>query len=154
MEGLPSNPVQADISPINVSSSSTATASPKKVGRPELQLTPKTKQKRRKQQQREAEKKCRAAKKAKVNSIPALEKTIFDNLLQHQKEKDALGSEISELKDTLLVTEEMLKEATTRAEEADSKHADCVKNTNKEIQAAVIDAIDLERENPKRIRKS
>jgi hypothetical protein len=150
MEGLPSNPVQADISPINVSSSSTATASPKKVGRPELQLTPKTKQKRRKQQQREAEKKCRAAKKAKVNSIPALEKTIFDNLLQHQKEKDALGSEISELKDTLLVTEEMLKEATTRAEEADSKHAGCVKNINKEIKAAVNEAIDHERKKSKK----
>ena len=115
MEGLPSNPVQADISPINVSSSSTATASTKKVGRPELQLTPKTKQKRRKQQQREAGKKCRAAKNAKVNSIPALEKTIFDNLLQHQKEKDALGSEISELKDTLSVTAETLKKSNNQS---------------------------------------
>jgi hypothetical protein len=38
----------------------------------------------------------------------------------------------------------MLKEATTRAEEAESKQADCVKNTNKQIKAAVNDAIDHE----------
>jgi hypothetical protein len=43
-----------------------------------------------------------------------------------------LDSEISDLKDTLSVTEEMLKEATTRAEKAESKDADCVENTNKQ----------------------
>jgi hypothetical protein len=41
---------------------------------------------------------------------------------------------------------EMLKEATTRAEEADSKRTDCVKNINKEMKAAVNEAIDHERE--------
>jgi len=50
MEPLPSNPVQASISPLHLSS--TSTASPKKVGRPGQQLNPKTKQKRHKQQQR------------------------------------------------------------------------------------------------------
>jgi len=55
-----------------------------------------------------------------------------------------LGSEISDLKDTLSVKEEMLKEATTRAEEAESKHADCVKNTNKQTSATVNEAIDHE----------
>ena len=109
-------------------------------------MNPKTKQKRHKQQQREAEKRCRAAKTAKPNSIPALKKNDFDNLPQHQKDKDVLGSEISDLKDTLSVTEEMLKEATTRAEEADSKHADCVKNTNKQTRAAMNEAIDHELE--------
>jgi len=73
-------------------------------------------------------------------------KNDFDNLLQHQKDKDVLGSEISDLKDTLSVTEEMLKEATTRVEEADSKHADCVKNTNKQTRAAMNEAIDHELE--------
>jgi hypothetical protein len=47
---LPSNPVQAVISPLNLFS--TSTASSKKVGRPRQQLNPKTKQKRHKQQQR------------------------------------------------------------------------------------------------------
>ena len=42
------------------------------------------------------------------------------------------------------VTEEMLKEATTRAEEAESKHADCVKNTNKQTRAAVNETSDQE----------
>ena len=70
-------------------------------------------------------------------------KNDFDNLLQHQKDKDVC-SEISDLKDTLSVTEEMLKEATTRAEEAESKHADCVKNTNKQTRATVNEAIDHE----------
>ena len=69
-------------------------------------------------------------------------KNNYDNLLQHQKDKDVLGSEFSDLKDTLSVTEEMLKEATTRAraEKAESKHADCVENTNKQTKAAVIEA--------------
>ena len=71
-------------------------------------------------------------------------KNNYDNLLQHQKDKDVLGSEISDLKDTLSVTEEMLKEATTRAEEAESKHTDCVENINKQTKAAVIEAIDHE----------
>ena len=42
------------------------------------------------------------------------------------------------------VTEEILKEATTRAEEAESKHADCVENANKQTKAAAIEAIDHE----------
>ena len=77
---------------------------------------------------------------------PCTLKNHFDNLPQHQKDKDVLGSEISDLKDTLSVTEEMLKEATTRAEEAESKHADCVKkaNTNKQTRATVNEAIDHE----------
>ena len=148
MEALPSIPVQAAI--LDQNASAISPASPKRIGRPSLQLTPKSKQKRRLQMKSEAKKKERLAKKAKLDSIPELEKTIFDNLLQHQKEKDALGSEISELKDTLSVTEEMLKEATTRAEEADSKRADCVKNINKEIKAAVNDAIDHERKKSKK----
>jgi chromosome segregation ATPase len=148
MEPLPSTPVPAAISTSNTFS--IPPASPNTGGRPDLQLSPNSKKKRLAQQRKEANKRFRAAKKAKLDSIPELEKTIFDNLLQHQKEKDALGSEISELKDTLSVTEEMLKEATTRAEEADSKRADCVKNINKEIKAAVNDAIDHERKKSKK----
>ena len=51
---------------------------------------------------------------------------------------------------------EILKEATTRAEEAESKHADCVENTNKQTKAAVNEAIDHELliKHPKSIRKS
>jgi hypothetical protein len=64
MEALPSDPFHAGISPLKV------------YGRPGQQLNPKTKQKRQKQQQKEAGKKYRAAKKAKLNSIPELEKTI------------------------------------------------------------------------------
>jgi hypothetical protein len=90
------------------------------------------------QQQRGAGKKCRAAKKAKLNSIPELENN-YDNLLQHQKDKDVLGSEFSDLKDTLSVTEEMLKEATTRAEKTESKHVDCVENTNKQANKGCCD---------------
>ena len=50
IEALPSNPVQAVFSPLNVSSTSTASA--KKVGRPGQQRNPKTKQMRHKQQPR------------------------------------------------------------------------------------------------------
>ena len=149
MDNLSGTPVQAAVS--SSDRSSVSPASPNKGGRcPILQLTPKSKQKRRRQQQNDSNKKARADHRAKLDSIPVLEKTIFDNLLHYQKEKDALNSEISELKDTLLVTEEMLKEATTRAEEADSKRADCVKNINKEIKAAVNDAIDHERKKSKK----
>ena len=66
-------------------------------------------------------------------------KNNYDNLLQHQKDKDVLGSEISDLKDTLSVTEEMLKEATTRAEKTESKHVDCVENTNKQANKGCCD---------------
>ena len=43
----------------------------------------------------------------------------------------------------------MLKEATAKAEQTDSKHADCVKDINKEVKAAVNEAIDNEREKSK-----
>ena len=37
---------------------------------------------------------------------PLTWKNNFDNLLQHQKDKDVLGSEISDLKDALSVRED------------------------------------------------
>ena len=149
MENLPGTSVQA--ANLSFDRSSISSASPDKGGRPPvLHLSPKSKQKRRWQQKQDSRKKIKADQRAKLDLISELEKTIFDNLLKHQKEKDALVSEISELKDTLSVTEEMLKEATTRAEEADSKYADYVKNTNRKIKAAVNEAIDREREKSKK----
>ena len=94
MDNLSGTPVQAAVS--SSDRSSVSPTSPNKGGRcPILQLTPKSKQKRRRQQQNDSKKKARADHRAKLDSIPVLEKTIFDNLLHYQKEKDALGSEIS-----------------------------------------------------------
>ena len=60
-----------------------------------------------------------SSQEGQTKLFPCTRKNDFDNFLQHQKDRDVLGSEIIDLKDTLSVTEEMLKEATARAEEAE-----------------------------------
>ena len=101
MEALPSDPVHAGISPLkcifNFHSFS-------EEGWSSRSTTESKNQAEASQAAAKAGKRCRAAKTAKLNSIPALKKNDFDNLPQHQKDKDVLGSEISDLKDTLSVT--------------------------------------------------
>jgi hypothetical protein len=60
-------------------------------------------------------KKMPSSQEGQTKFYPCIWKNDFDNLLQHQKDKDVLGSEISDLKDTLSVTEKIAERSNNQS---------------------------------------